>query len=129
MSEKKAQLTKEELIKLNRFLGFGDFARTDILFWGIEEGWGPEQKYVNEAQQHRTEIELRINNVAQNSSTFFLNGKDTSSGYWTTGRNFDEMREQCYKDLGYKYQLNTTGTDNLWRQTWQFPARISLALE
>lgn len=128
MPEKKAQLTKAELMKLNRFLGFGDFARTDILFWGIEEGWGPEQKYVNEAQQHRAEIELRINNIAQNSSTFFLNGKDTSNAYWTTGHDFDEMRKQCYKDLGYKYQLNTTWNDNLWRQTWQFPARIALAL-
>ncbi|HEY3426319.1 MAG TPA: hypothetical protein VGL27_16095 [Negativicutes bacterium] len=125
--EAKAELTKDEVYtRLNYFLGFGDLRETDILFFGIEEGAGPNQP--NEFHQHRAEVLLRTQYAWENQSeTEFLIGRDPSNGFWVTGNYFSKARKQCYEDQGYIFRPDKE------KSVWQMPtlsytARILAAM-
>lgn len=125
----KVSLTKEEVSQLNLFLGFGDFTNTDILFFGQEEGLGPDQPQLDMAQKHKGEVELRINYIRKHSSTAYLNKYDSSLGYWITGNDADKLRNLCYQDIGYEVRKEDQKRRCSLRQTWSYPARIQSALE
>lgn len=123
-----ADSKKEELIKLNKFLGFGDFSKTQILFFGQEEGLGPEQPQLSSEQRCRGEVELRLKYLTRKSmNTFFLNDNDPSDGYWVLGNDTDALRNECYQDLGFAIRKNPESVKL--RGTWSCPARMQRALE
>lgn len=77
MNNKACQLTEEQYRKLVSFLGYGDFMKADVIFFGNEEGAGG---YSIEAN-----INVRCNEYGKNEAGEYENllvDNDWEKGYW-----------------------------------------------
>ncbi|WP_378956276.1 hypothetical protein [Pelosinus sp. sgz500959] len=95
--DKKVVLSETDMMTLNAFIGFGDFARTDVLVFGIEEGLGGHAAD-DILKKQLGEIKLRIDYFGKDASLYF-DGQNKHNGYWASGLDSDMLREECYRDL------------------------------
>lgn len=122
ISGKHVVLERQEIEKLNKFVGFGDFSENDVLFFGIEEGLGPKQ-LVSVQEKHLAEAVLRLDYFGKNPE-YCQNGKNCVDGYSVKGIETDNLREECYKDLRLNYVPPKSSSGNY----VNYASRMLLAL-
>lgn len=97
----KVDLSSNDLDMINKFIGFGDFNATNLLFFGIEEGLGP-QKIDDIVKKHLGEVQLRLDKFVSKPN-LCVSGLNKDDGFWTSGIDTDSLRQECYRELGFPY--------------------------
>ncbi|WP_094604511.1 hypothetical protein SPSIL_052470 [Sporomusa silvacetica DSM 10669] len=100
--EEKVVLDKSDIDILNSFVGFGNLKETDVLFFGVEEGLGPNQPNSSLVKKNYAEVELRCKYFGEDTN-LYLNEKNKHEGFWVNPNDTNKLRESCYLNLGYEY--------------------------